>query len=75
MPEDLPFLLREQARDRCKEFEPGQAPDSEEPPAAEEDRLEPGPGQVHQEQRRLQHAAEIAEAAYQLSETEGLPDS
>ncbi|ACU71578.1 hypothetical protein Caci_2662 [Catenulispora acidiphila DSM 44928] len=64
MTEDLPFLLREQAHDRVNEYKAEHQTDADADPPAEEDRLEPGPGQIHQERRRLQHAAEMAEEAH-----------
>lgn len=75
MTEDLPFLLWEQARNRVQEHQTDHEPDTGGDPAADEDRLQPGPGQIDQEGRRLRHAAEMAETAYRLAEADGAPDS
>ena len=75
-PEDLPFQLKEQARDRFEEYRAEHADGADkQDPAEEEDRLTPGPGEVLHEYRRLRHSAEIADKADRLAETEGEPDS
>lgn len=74
MTEDLPFLLREQAHDRVKEYKAEHQTDADADPPAEEDRLEPGPGQIHQERRRLQHAAEMAEEVHRLAKDDDVAD-
>lgn len=84
MAPDLPFLLRQQAKDRLAEFEARQenentenaentADSEEETTAEDEDRLEPGPGQMEHEYQRLRHAAELAEAAHRRAEEDGGP--
>jgi hypothetical protein len=64
--EELAFLLSEQAEDRCREFEADQSSDS----SQEDHSLEPNPSQVLCERRRLRHAAELAERAYQLAQND-----
>jgi hypothetical protein len=78
MAQELPYELREQARDRFEEYraEHRKEPtdDSVESGAPqEEDPFELGPGQVLQEYQRLRHAAEIAERAHQHAQEEGKP--
>ncbi|WP_370367614.1 hypothetical protein [Catenulispora sp. GP43] len=76
MTQDLPFLLREQAKNRVEEHEAEhvpQVPDTDTDVAEDEDRLEPGPGQLHQEHERLRHAAEMAEKAYRLADDDRAP--
>lgn len=76
MSEDLPFQLKEQARDRFEEYKADHEHGVDEhDPAGEENRLTPGPGEVLHEYRRLRHSAELAEKASRLAETEGHPDS
>ncbi|NUR28158.1 MAG: hypothetical protein HOV83_20340 [Catenulispora sp.] len=75
-PEDLPFQLKEQARDRFEEYRAAHADGADkQDPAEEEDRLTPGPGEVLHEYRRLRHSADIAAEANRLAEAEGEPDS
>jgi hypothetical protein len=67
-PQDLAFLLREQAWDRFNDFKAEHGQGSTGDPLSEDDRLEAGPGQMLQEYRRLRHSAELAEQAYRLAE-------
>ena len=69
VPQELPFLLSEQAKDRYREFEAEQTSD----PAQGEGSLEPSPSQVHTERRRLRHAAQIAENAHRLAQSDEGP--